>query len=83
MRVWEWLETIVLKSLGVRVVFEFFGKVRGCGFLIGCVCVCFFKARGGAAMALNVLGKFKVMWVGKFLESSRVWVFKSAWKVRG
>ena len=47
-----------------------------------CVCV-FFKARGGAAMALNVLGKFKVMWVGKFLESSRVWVFKSAWKVRG
>ena len=34
-------------------------------------------------MALNVLGKFKVMWVGKFLESSRVWVFKSAWKVRG
>ena len=83
MRVWEWLETIVLKSLGVRVVFEFFGKVRGCGFLIGCVCVFFFKARGGAAMALNVLGKFKVMWVGKFLESSRVWVFKSAWKVRG
>ena len=46
------------------------------------MCV-FFKARGGAAMALNVLGKFKVMWVGKFLESSRVWVFKSAWKVRG
>ena len=77
MRVWEWLETIVLKSLGVRVVFEFFGKVRGCVFLIGCVCV--FKARGGAAMALNVLGKFEVMWVGKFLESSRVW----AWKVLG
>lgn len=46
------------------------------------MCV-FFKVRGGAAMALNVLGKFKVMWVGKFLESSRVWVFKSAWKVRG
>ena len=38
------------------------------------MCV-FFKARGGAAMALNVLGKFKVMWVGKFLESSRVWVW--------
>ena len=46
-------------------------------------------------MALNVLGKFKVMWVGKFLESSRVWAGKvlgklrgyvgveSAWKVRG
>jgi hypothetical protein len=32
----EWLETIVLKSLGVRVVFEFFGKVRGYGFLMGC-----------------------------------------------
>ena len=43
----------------------------------------FFKVRGGAAMALNVLGKFKVMWVGKFLESSRVWVFKSACKVAG
>ena len=73
----------MLKSLGVRVVFEFFGKVRGCGFLIGCVCVFFLKRRGGAAMALNVLGKFKVMWVGKFLESSWVWVFKSAWKVAG
>ena len=47
MRVWEWLETIVLKSLGVRVVFEFFGKVRGCGFLIGCVCVFFLKRVGG------------------------------------
>ena len=55
-----------------------------------CVCV-FFKARGGAAMALNVLGKFKVMWVGKFWESSRVWAGKVlgkfegawAWKVRG
>ncbi len=56
-----------------------------------CVCV-FFKARGGAAMALNVLGKFKVMWVGKFLESSWVWAGKVlckvagvmwAWKVRG
>ena len=54
------------------------------------MCV-FFKARGGAAMALNVLGKFKVMWVGKFLESSRVWAGKVlgkfegawAWKVRG
>jgi hypothetical protein len=34
-------------------------------------------------MALNVLGKFKVMWVGKFLESSRVWVFDRLWKVRG
>jgi hypothetical protein len=42
-------------------------------------------------MALNVLGKFKVMWVGKFLESSRVWAGKVlgkfegawAWKVRG
>ena len=51
----------------------------------------FFKVRGGAAMALNVLGKFKVMWVGKFLESSRVWAGKVlgkfegawAWKVRG
>ena len=56
----------------------------------------FFKARGGAAMALNVLGKFKVMWVGKFLESSRVWAGKvlgkfegawawkpPSWKVRG
>ena len=42
-----------------------------------CVCV-FFKVRGGAAMALNVL-KVQVMWVGKFLESSRVW----AWKVLG
>ena len=70
---------------------NFFGKVRGYGFLIGCVCVFFFKARGGAAMALNVLGKFKVMWVGKFLESSRVWAGKVlgkfegvwAWKVRG
>ena len=47
MRVWEWLETIVLKSLGVRVVFEFFGKVRGYGFLIGCVCVFFLKRVGG------------------------------------
>ena len=51
----------------------------------------FFKVRGGAAMALNVLGKFKVMWVGKFLESSWVWAGKVlgkfegawAWKVRG
>ena len=83
MRVWEWLETIVLKSLGVRVVFEIFWKSsRVWVFERLCVCV-FFKACGGAAMALNVLGKFKVMWVGKFLESSRVWVFKSAWKVRG
>ena len=36
MRVWEWLETIVLKSLGARVVFEifwkFFGKFEGMGF---------------------------------------------------
>ena len=40
---------------------------------------------------MNVLGKFKVMWVGKFLESSRVWAGKVlgkfegawAWKVRG
>ena len=47
-----------------------------------CVCV-FFKARGGAAMALNVLGKFKVMWVGKFLESSRVWAGKVLCKVAG
>ena len=47
-----------------------------------CVCV-FFKARGGAAMALNVLGKFKVMWVGKFLESSRVWAGKVLGHGRG
>ena len=47
-----------------------------------CVCV-FFKARGGAAMALNVLGKFKVMWVGKFLESSRVWAGKVLGKFEG
>ena len=46
------------------------------------MCV-FFKARGGAAMALNVLGKFKVMWVGKFLESSRVWAGKVLGKLRG
>jgi hypothetical protein len=32
----------------------------------------FFKVRGGAAMALNVLGKFKVMWVGKFLDDEGV-----------
>jgi len=61
------------------------------------VCV-FFKARGGAAMALNVL-KVQVMWVGKCLESSGVrdWVcgrgkcsrgcgrekcVESLWKVR-
>ena len=43
----------------------------------------FFKVRGGAAMALNVLGKFKVMWVGKFLESSRVWAGKVLGKLRG
>ena len=43
----EWLETIVLKSLGVRVVFEFFGKVRGYGFLICCVCVFLLKFVGG------------------------------------
>ena len=47
------------------------------------MCVCFFKARGGAAMALNVLGKFKVMWVGKFLESSRVWAGKVLGKFEG
>ena len=34
-------------------------------------------------MALNVLGKFKVMWVGKFLESSRVWAGKVLCKVAG
>ena len=45
--------------------------------------MCFFKARGGAAMALNVLGKFKVMWVGKFLESSRVWAGKVLGHGRG
>ncbi len=83
MRVWEWLETIVLKSLGVRVVFEIFWKSsRVWVFDRLCVCV-FFKVRGGAEMALNVLGKFKVRWVGKFLESSRVWVFDRLWKVRG
>ena len=43
----------------------------------------FFKVRGGAAMALNVLGKFKVMWVGKFLESSRVWAGKVLGKFEG
>ncbi len=82
MRVWEWLETIVLKSLGVRVVFEFFGKVRGCGFLIGCVF--FFKARGGAAMALNEFGKFEGMRArkicGKFEGKG---LGMRAWKVRG
>jgi hypothetical protein len=41
------------------------------------------KVRGGAAMALNVLGKFKVMWVGKFLESSRVWAGKVLGKLEG
>jgi hypothetical protein len=34
-------------------------------------------------MALNVLGKFKVMWVGKFLESSRVWAGKVLGKFEG
>ncbi len=60
-------------------VLESVWKVRGYGFLMGCG---FLKFVGGAAMALNVL-KVQVMWVGKCLESSGVWVFKSAWKVRG
>jgi hypothetical protein len=34
-------------------------------------------------MALNVLGKFKVMRVGKFLESSRVWAGKVLGHGRG
>ena len=42
----------------------------------------FFKVRGGAAMALNVL-KVQGMWVGKFLESSRVWAGKVLCKVAG
>ena len=80
MRVWEWLETIVLKSLGVRVVFEFFGKVRGCGFLIGCVCVVFFYSawggRNGFECARKVQGNVGWKVLGKF---EGVW----AWKVRG
>jgi hypothetical protein len=50
------------------------------------VCV-FFKARGGAAMALNVLGKFlesSRVWAGKVLGKLRGYVgVESAWKVRG
>ena len=46
------------------------------------MCV-FFTARGGAEMALNVLGKFKVMWVGKFLKKFEGVGWEGAWKVRG
>ena len=80
MRVWEWLETIVLKSLGVRVVFEFFGKVRGFDRL--CVCV-FFKARGGGRNGFECARKVQgnVGWkvLGKFEGVG----WEGAWKVRG
>ena len=80
MRVWEWLETIVLKSLGVRVVFEFFGKVRGCGFLMGCGFLKFVGGRNGFECARKVLGKFEgVGWEGAWKVAGVMW----AWKVRG
>ena len=84
MRVWEWLETIALKSLGVRVVFEFFGKVRGCGFLIvrGAL-QSSWGGRNGFECARKVQGNVGWKVLGKFegvgVESAWAW----ARKVRG
>ena len=71
--------------LNVRGKFERMGKVRGYmwGFSRGCVEWGFAKFVGGAAMALNVLGKFRgnVGWkvLGKFEGVG----WEGAWKVRG
>ena len=75
--------------LNVRGKFERMGKVRGYmwGFSRGCVEWGFAKFVGGAAMALNVLGKFRgnVGWKVRGKFEGVGWEGAWAWarKVRG